>query len=94
MVGACFLGKGGYNSHEDWERIAEVIESAPGIELGAGVSCGPINQGITDAVIEAIPVLITWYRRSILHTKNESLSGDIPADGTWRSDQTKEENQL
>jgi hypothetical protein len=26
--------------------------------------------------------------------KNESLSGDIPADGTWRSDQTKEENQL
>jgi hypothetical protein len=65
------LGKGGYNSHEDWERIAEVIESAPGIELGAGVSYGPINQGITDAVIEAIPVLITWYRRSILQTKKE-----------------------
>ena len=64
----------------------EVIESASGVELGAGVSGGPINRGTTDAAIEAIPVLITWYRRSILRTTGGSLSGEISADGTWRSD--------
>jgi hypothetical protein len=64
----------------------EVMESAPGVELEAGVSGEPINRGTTDAAIEAIPVLITWYRRSILRTTGGSLSGEISADGTWRSD--------
>lgn len=64
----------------------EVIESAPGVELGAGMSGEPINRGTTEAAIEAIPVLITWYRRAFLHTTGGSLSGEISADGTWRSD--------
>jgi hypothetical protein len=64
----------------------QVMESAPGVELGAGVSGEPINRGTTDAAIEAIPVLITWYRRVILRTTGGSLSGEISADGTWRPD--------
>jgi hypothetical protein len=64
----------------------EVMESAPGVELEAGVSGEPINRGSTDAAIEAISVLITWYRRVILCTTGGSLSGEISADGTWRSD--------
>jgi hypothetical protein len=64
----------------------EVTESAPGVELGAGISGEPINRGTTEAVIETIPVLITWYRRAFLRTTGGSLSGEISADGTWRSD--------
>ena len=64
----------------------EVTESAPGVELGAGVSGEPINRGTTEAAIEAMPVLFTWYRRVILRTTGGSLSGEIAADGTWRSD--------
>jgi hypothetical protein len=64
----------------------EVMESAPGMELGAGVSGEPVNRGTTDAAIEAIPVLLTWYRRSFFRTTGGSLSGEISADGNWRSD--------
>ena len=61
----------------------EVIESAPGVKLSAGVG-EPINLGTTDAVIEATPVLITWYRKSLFVTTSGSLSGEVSADGTWQ----------
>ena len=61
----------------------EVLESSPGVEIAAGGG-HPINGGSTDAVVEAVPVTISWFRRSFLSSQGGSVVIEIAADGTWQ----------